>query len=578
MSNELDGLVREVAALTAATLPEVARDDAPVLNDRAIAEARGDDAGYYFVGLIGGKDVGKSALVNALVGQPITTSTSFGPGTETVIAYAHRAFADDVTRLLEREVPGRYRVVTHELADLRGQVLLDLPDIDSHYADHVEITRRMLRHMLFPVWIQSIEKYADQQPQQLLATVAAGNDPANFVFCLNKVDQLHRDGVNADAAKELGDDFARRIARTLKLQGSPRVYLISATHPSEYDLPAMRQLLSRQKSTQLVKRSGELAARQRNRSVLEWLDAQRLPAHAQRLHRLQEEAEELTAARLAVPLLEQAIPRMMDDKIHRAAITDEVVAVRVGRWPIVNALHAGLLSPLTSVWRAASATAPPAETLVNAYVDPSDRPLATAVKTTFAHLHQSHPGVGPLFGTRKLWEDLPANEAAAELRQALVSAVEGQRTAALNRLAGRGGVIAPLFRILLTVGAVLWFPFVQPVLEAILQDGYTRSAREIALLAVQLLGATYLLKTVGFLAIWFVVLWLYIRWHTHRRVGRLLKRWQSNESTSDASLSPIGTTVEWIDNLLDPIRAARQRADALVDRTESLRTSLATAA
>ncbi len=105
MSNELDGLVREVAELTAATLPEVAREDAPVLNDRAIADARGDEEGYYFVGLIGGKDVGKSALVNALVGESITTCTFFTSGTEDVIAYAHRGYADEVARMLEREVP-----------------------------------------------------------------------------------------------------------------------------------------------------------------------------------------------------------------------------------------------------------------------------------------------------------------------------------------------------------------------------------------------------------------------------------------------------------------------------------------
>ena len=40
----------------------------------------------YIVGLIGGKDVGKSSFVNALVGRPITEQSSHGPGTEAVIA------------------------------------------------------------------------------------------------------------------------------------------------------------------------------------------------------------------------------------------------------------------------------------------------------------------------------------------------------------------------------------------------------------------------------------------------------------------------------------------------------------
>lgn len=56
--------------------------------------------------------------------------------------------------------------------------------------------------MLFPVWIQSVEKYADIQPLNLLAKVAAGNDPGNFLFCLNKMDQ-----VSAEEAEELREDF-----------------------------------------------------------------------------------------------------------------------------------------------------------------------------------------------------------------------------------------------------------------------------------------------------------------------------------------------------------------------------------
>src|SRR5690606_28773918 len=109
-------------------------------------------------------------------------------------AYAHAEQAEAVGQLLEREVPGRWRMVTHEAGDLRRQVLLDLPDIDSHWADHVAVTRKMLRHMLYPVWVQSVEKYADRQVQELLRKVAEGNDPGNFVFVLNKVDQVESQG------------------------------------------------------------------------------------------------------------------------------------------------------------------------------------------------------------------------------------------------------------------------------------------------------------------------------------------------------------------------------------------------
>jgi hypothetical protein len=211
MTTDVQQLVADAIDLTGALPPELLDADAPVYS-------ADDDAteSIYLVGLIGGKDVGKSSLVNALVGQPISQQTSYGEGTHSVIAYAHASAVDELRLLLEREVPNRYRIVTHDVAALRRQVLLDLPDIDSHWTEHVQITRRMLRHMLYPIWIQSIEKYADQQPQRLLQQVAEGNDPSNFLFCLNKADQLiAREG--AGAGQTLRDDYASRLARALNL-------------------------------------------------------------------------------------------------------------------------------------------------------------------------------------------------------------------------------------------------------------------------------------------------------------------------------------------------------------------------
>src|SRR4051794_31006199 len=107
-------LVNDVAQVTGAPLPTLMDDDAPVLRDEAMAAGE-DDGSFYLIGLIGGKEVGKSALVNALVGQPITESTAYGPGTEQVVAYAHESQAGAVKELLEREAQGRFRIVTHAI-------------------------------------------------------------------------------------------------------------------------------------------------------------------------------------------------------------------------------------------------------------------------------------------------------------------------------------------------------------------------------------------------------------------------------------------------------------------------------
>jgi len=295
MSATLEQLVKEVIDVTGAAQPVLYEDDAPVLSDEAMAAAQ--EQGFYLVGLIGGKEVGKSAMVNALVGKQITQSTSFGEGTQIVTAYAHATQAPALRELLDREVPGRYAIVTHEIPRLLRQILLDLPDIDSHWAEHVEVTRRMLRQMLFPIWMQSVEKYADIQPQQLLAKVAAGNAAANFVFCLNKVDQLMKQE-GPEAANELREDYAKRLMRVLSLSEPPRVFMVSAMNAQEYDLPALRDMLGQQKSVEEIDKGKQAAARQQGSSVLGWIRRQNLPEQADRLARLQQDAEDRINDRL----------------------------------------------------------------------------------------------------------------------------------------------------------------------------------------------------------------------------------------------------------------------------------------
>jgi hypothetical protein len=164
----------------------------------------------------------------------------------------------------------------------------------------------MLRHMLYPLWIQSIEKYADQQPQALLAQVAEGNDPANFVFALNKVDQLIAREGDA-AAEELRADYARRIANVLKLSQAPVVHLISATHPEAFDLPKLRAALGDDRPAKHGESSLQLADLRRHSTLMDWLDSQDLADRAARSTRCCVMPKKLTAQRLAVPLLEEFI-------------------------------------------------------------------------------------------------------------------------------------------------------------------------------------------------------------------------------------------------------------------------------
>jgi hypothetical protein len=574
MTPAVEQLVRETVELTGADVPELLDNDAPVLDEKALSATENAND-FYLVGLIGGKEVGKSALVNALAGRKITEITSHGPGTEVAVAYAHVSREPALRKLLEREVPGQYRIITHDIASLARQVLLDLPDIDSHWQAHPLVTRAMLRHMLYPVWLVSIEKYADRQPQEMLRKVAAGNSPANFVFCLNKVDQI-----GEQDSGEIREDYSQRLMKMLSLAKPPTVFLISAIHPERYELPRLKQLLSQQKSEASVQQSKELAVQRQDGTLLAWLDRQGLPERAARLARLQEQAEDLIAARVGVPLLDGAIPKLLDDPGSRLAMSDDILRERVSRWPLVNLVHV-LFTPLLSVWRAnvsasGSLRLAGSDALVETYLQHDGRPVASLVQSAFAQLRQSQPVVAELYENNRLWEDMPADLAAADLRRRLSATVDRQRETARNKLAGSGGILGAPLRWLLTIGALLWFPFVQPVLHAFLTTTdlafgswreFGAAWREIAGLIVGILSGAALLQSVSFLALWFLVIWLALRWNTQRRVGRLLAKWKSADYP-DRSLNLTLETLEWMAELSHPISRNRERVDSVVKRAK----------
>ena len=606
MTPAIEQLVHETMELTGAERPALLDEDAPVLSDDALAPD--DNESFYMVGLIGGKDVGKSALVNALVGKTITQVTSHGAGTEIAIAYAHRSQEAALRQLLDREVAGQYRVIAHDLPNLRRQVLLDLPDIDSKYAAHLQVTRAMLRYMLYPVWVSSVEKYADQQPQQMLARVAEGNTPQNFVFCLTKADQLSGmvaagaafgrstaavtsddnlqidsqsngpdgDSESASAAlDELRDDYARRVQKTLSLNQPPRVFLVSSRHPDQFDMTALRQLVCQQRSDQVVRESKQLATARQDGALLTWLDSQQLPIRAQRLENLQRDAEELIATRIGRPLLDRIVPGILDDPGTRMAIADEILQERVARWPVVNLVHT-LLQPVFLLIRSAvsrnAVMMQSADGLVDACVKESGESFEILIQTTFAQLRQQQPIVASLYGQNKLWESMPAELAAGTLHRGLADTVQRQRQSARDLGASSRRMLLAPIRWLLTIGALLWFPFIQPILAAALgdPDRHVWAWRRMAALVVEVLGVNYLLRSAAFLILFYAALWLALRWNTQRRVTKLVAGWKSSD-LPDESINLSSQSLHWLDELSAPIRNARQRMESLAQRVTDLR-------
>ncbi|MBC7784220.1 MAG: 50S ribosome-binding GTPase, partial [Burkholderiales bacterium] len=436
-------LIHDVIAVTGAQLPDWLDPSAPVL------QANPSDEPLYLIGVIGGKDVGKSSLINALIGTTITRTSAFGEGTAKAVAYVHHDDAAAARSLLSAVIPDQFEIATHANPDDRRRVLLDLPDIDSVWNEHVELTRKLLRHMLYPIWVQSIEKYADREPLQLLAKVSSGNSPENFLFALTKCDQLvSRHG--PAALDELRNDYALRVARACGLQTPPKVFALNGLDAAAFDLPDLAQQVLTARSIQTVARSRDLAQKQQNRTVDQWLRSQKIDQLLQVAERQLAEAREIVAERLSEPLVDQLSNRLAGDASFRTQIVEPVVRARLAYWPIINVIDA-VLGPVVSIVRTG-----PAVPAIDAL---AGRDLATHVRGTFADLTRRDPQFLQYFSHNKLWEIDPASRAAATVQQSVEDAI-ARHQSALTENNSRPTLLTRLLAPVLTIGAARWFPIV----------------------------------------------------------------------------------------------------------------------
>jgi len=138
MTPALEQLVREAMELTGANKPSLMEEDMPVLSDQALTD---HDNGYYLVGLIAGKDVGKSALVNALVGKNITPVTSHGAGAAHIAERFVEAY-----RAMYGQVPTNrpIEIVTLRVRRMGKTVELKLPTLEPRRNAHSAVRSKLI--------------------------------------------------------------------------------------------------------------------------------------------------------------------------------------------------------------------------------------------------------------------------------------------------------------------------------------------------------------------------------------------------------------------------------------------------
>lgn len=182
-TQELQAINRELAALLRMNPAELTVGADTALGDELVV-----------CGILGGKDVGKSTLINALARRKVSVDAAeVGRGTERPMVYVHAAVQATVAHRLNairRDV--EIDVTPHDADPIRNVVLVDLPDFDSEFHEHLRVVETIAPLLDRVLWVQTPRKIADRIWVDMFHAVI--KDPRNVHCVLNKVDELLADG------------------------------------------------------------------------------------------------------------------------------------------------------------------------------------------------------------------------------------------------------------------------------------------------------------------------------------------------------------------------------------------------
>ncbi len=183
----------------------------------------------------GSTGAGKSTLVNALVGSPVSTSGVIRPTTRSPVLVHHPADAEwfGVDRLLPQlertDRPsadqGQLQLVPTDAVPA-GLAILDAPDIDSVERRNRELAAQLLAAADLWLFVTSAARYADQVPWDFLATAVDRSTAVAVVL----------DRVAPEAAREVSSHLDRML-QTRGLQDARLFQVVESPLDDEGLLP-----------------------------------------------------------------------------------------------------------------------------------------------------------------------------------------------------------------------------------------------------------------------------------------------------------------------------------------------------
>lgn len=161
--------------------------------------------------LIGPTGAGKSSVLNAIAGAPVSRTGVLRPTTREAVLYAT---PDDAERL---RAAGRFRLIADARLTLAaapsnaaGVAIVDAPDIDSVERANRELADTLLEACDLCVFVTTATRYADLVPWNVLERIKAREVP--LIVLLNRLppDRGDREIVVADAERLLAERGLRQ--------------------------------------------------------------------------------------------------------------------------------------------------------------------------------------------------------------------------------------------------------------------------------------------------------------------------------------------------------------------------------
>lgn len=460
-------------------------------------------------GILGGKDVGKSTLINALAQTQVSVDArEVGRGTEQPMAYVHEEVHQCVGERLQalgRHVP--FEVSLHQADAIRNVVLVDLPDFDSEFQEHRQVVRQVAPLLDRVLWVQTPRKIGDRALVAMFQDVV--KDAENVHCVLNKVDELLADGElgaasdtsdPADAFWQQQDTWVAQVVTEVGFAQSPEHrFLVAAafTEPDAFtqhigwrwgdrdwsryqaDRPTVLRIaqragqdLERLRDCVLSPVSAEQAnlLKQANRRREQRINTERMREYYDLERSIQDLAlacdaqyhEEVLTEALGADFSLTCATRLCGRMRPDTGLADELLERRVEQWPLLRLVYwpFGWLSRALGR-RLLVARTSPAQSAVDPF-EVAGQALAGRVELARARVLDDHAVIASRLG---LDPRVPSAAVLADQARSaahhLIPQFESRLLDEVRQRDRRPGLFA-------RAGlwfVFLWFPFVQPVLE-----------------------------------------------------------------------------------------------------------------